>query len=255
MKNFLAILFFLSSISPVFSCSCFPSNFCDYYESSLDNETSLMFMGSYLNEEEINDWTKAFQFKVEKIYQGEIVTETSIHYTGETYVNTDSTVWLLSGSDVSCLRYLDNTSAIFIVNYNVNWFGEDQDVGYVPTICASDYFPISSTNEVTGWIWESQDETIALEEFETFLEQGCETTSTTNDFKQISVYPNPVTDILSIKCTPQCTITNIELYDIRGILIKKSNETSMDMNMLHSGVYFVKVYGQHSNYIEKVIKV
>lgn len=258
MKLFFTTLFFLSAIQSVFSCTCFPPDFCDYYESTLEDETSLIFMGSYLYEEEINDWTKAIQFKVEKIYRGEIVTETSIYYTGESYVNTDSTVWVLSGSDVSCLRYIDNSNAIFIVTYNTGLTSEEQDVGYVPTICATDYFPISNDNEVTGWIWESQNATIALEEFETLIDQGCGTTSTVDaidDSKQFSIYPNPVNDILSIKCPAQCTEINIELYDNRGNLIKTSNRTSIDMNTLNKGVYFVKIYSQDLNYMEKIIKM
>lgn len=258
MKSFLTTLFFLSYFIPVFSCTCFPLSFCDYYENNMDNETTLIFKGSYLYEEEIDSWTKAVQYKVEKIYKGEIVTETSIYYTGESYVNTDSTVWLLSGSSASCLRSLGNTTAIFIVTYNAIWGPNDMNVGYVPTICATDYLPISDNNEVTGCIWETQDVTISLEELEPLLEEGCGITSTDDtidDFNEFSIYPNPVNDILHIKCLDQCIVTNTELYDIRGNLIKRSNGNSIDMKHLSPGVYFVKAHSPQSNHIDKVIKI
>ena len=208
----------------------------------------MVFMGSYLSEEMLgSSGDKAIKFKAEKIYNGEIVTPTSIHYRGEPYVNTDSTIWLRTGSESFCGRPFDSTRAIYIVDYNswINLINPDSEVGYIPSVCFSDYFPISDDNEVTGWIWEQQDTTIALEEFEALIENTCGAISSvddTDDSNQISIYPNPVNDILSIKCSAQCTIKNIELYDIQGNLIKSSIATSIDMSNLNSGVYLSLIH-------------
>ena len=157
---------------------------------------------------------------------------------------------VLSGPDEACLRYIDNTDAFFLVTYNEGFLDNDQNVGYVPTVCASDYFPISDNDEVTGWVWESQTVTIGLEEFETLLEQGCRITSTVDaldDFNQLSVFPNPVNEILTISYPDKSTVLTTELYDNLGNLVKKSNRTSIDMNNLNAGIYFVKIYNQHSS--------
>jgi len=257
MKASLTTIFFLSSIFPLFSCFCPKPTFCDYLETTSTKETSLIFKGSYLSEEEIFGSTKAVQFKVEKIYRGEIVTENSVHYSGETYINTDSTVWVLSGPDPSCKRFIGNREAIFIVTYNPSVLA-NEEVGYVPTICATDYFPISDEDEVSEWIWANEEVTISLDEFESLIEQGCETSAidiSKEEIDQPIIYPNPVHDILQIKCSDDSKILSLELYDTQGELLNKSKGTTMDINDLSPGVYFLKVNSLKANYIEKVMKL
>ena len=119
MKLLLTILFFLSAYTSVYSCLCAPGSFCTEYEQRIEEETTVVFMGSYLSEEMLgSSGDKAIKFKAEKIYNGKIVTPTSIHYRGEPYVNTDSTIWLRTGSESFCGRPFDSTRAIYIVDYN-----------------------------------------------------------------------------------------------------------------------------------------
>jgi len=261
MRIFCTTLLLLISIGPVFSCLCFPPNFCKYVEDTKDDATTLIFKGSYLEEEELGHG-KAIKYKVEKIYNGEVVTPNSSYYTGETYVNTDSTIWLLAGSDAACLRYLENRTAIFIVTYNTGWPSLQRNFGYVPTVCASDYFPISDNDEVTGLIWKrSEEETMPLSEFEDLLKNGCGTSSTDDSidgFDQLRMYPNPVNDLLHIH-SPAIGIGNalqIALYDTQGLLMKRAEGTFIDMNNLSPGVYFVKIFNEESTtYTKKVIKI
>lgn len=258
MKTFLTFIVFLQCILPAFSCTCFPPSYCDYYEQIKDNETTLIFKGSYIKEDQIGNGSKAMEFKVEEIYKGEIVTENSIYYTGETFINTDSSVWLLSGSEASCLRFFDEATAIFVVTYNPTWSPISENFGYVPTICKSDYFPISSNEEISGWIWESEDITIPLSEFETMLEQGCMISyleNSTDEFDQLNVHPNPVKEVLNIESNYYGEELKMELYDTKGRLVKRIEESSVDLNELSPGIYFFIATFRNSTYTKKVVKM
>jgi Leucine-rich repeat (LRR) protein len=80
----------------------------------------------------------------------------------------------------------------------------------------------------------------------------------TGDFENtsVSVYPNPVKNILSI--TAKDNITSIQLFDIQGRLVSTklttSMEASIDLSQQTSGVYFLKVYTDNGMKVEKVIK-
>jgi hypothetical protein len=80
----------------------------------------------------------------------------------------------------------------------------------------------------------------------------------TGDFENtsVSVYPNPVKNILSI--TAKDNITSIQLFDIQGRLVStKLNatmEASLDLSQQMPGVYFVKVYTHNGIKVEKVLK-
>jgi len=242
MKNFITIYFLLSSI-PVFSCICTVSSFCEYYElATTTSETTLIFKGSYLSEENY----------------GEIVTESSVHYIEGSYVNTDSTVWVMSGGPDSCIRFIGDKDAIFIVRYITSPPVNEFPVRYACDICFTDYLPISENDEVTGRIYDpSEVVTISLAELEEVIEQGCVITSTldaADDVDQVKIYPNPVSDKLTIECNAALGEVIAELYDTKGNLIKTSESYSIDMNDLSSGVYFVKVSCQASYFIEKIIK-
>ncbi len=72
--------------------------------------------------------------------------------------------------------------------------------------------------------------------------------------EEISVYPNPVNDILSIQGLRSGD--QVKVFDIAGKLITESNQTSVDFSNLISGFYIVTVYNQENDivYTNKVIK-
>ncbi len=95
---------------------------------------------------------------------------------------------------------------------------------------------------------------------------GCEVTSecfdvstlsnNAFDYANLGYYPNPVSDVLTIKHSE--TITGIQLYDIAGRLVKQmsndDNEVRVDMAGMPAAFYIVKVTMENTSGEFKVIK-
>ena len=82
----------------------------------------------------------------------------------------------------------------------------------------------------------------------------------TNNNEQLSIYPNPVNDILTIDF-PAYTgrdKTMIELYSITGRLIKvlpiQSRLTQLNISDLAKGVYVIKVINDGGVEVRKIIR-
>lgn len=79
-----------------------------------------------------------------------------------------------------------------------------------------------------------------------------------NKIKKINVYPNPVSDQLTI--SGKDVIESITIHDIHGRLSKiriindASREVNFSMNDLSNGIYFVKIQTASGIQIEKIIK-
>ncbi|MFD2916010.1 T9SS type A sorting domain-containing protein [Psychroserpens luteus] len=73
---------------------------------------------------------------------------------------------------------------------------------------------------------------------------------------ETNIYPNPVNDILTIES--EAVINSASIYDINGraILTSKFNDAShqMDLSLLDSGIYFLKVFSNRGNETLKIIK-
>lgn len=72
----------------------------------------------------------------------------------------------------------------------------------------------------------------------------------------VVIYPNPVSNVLTIKA--KYTISTINIYDIYGKQIQALNaKTSMvqlDFSSYAQGVYFVKIAGNNGTFTQKVVK-
>ena len=72
----------------------------------------------------------------------------------------------------------------------------------------------------------------------------------------ISVYPNPVADILNIRV--QKTIKGVKIFDVSGHLITeikpKSDMISVDFSSYSKGLYFITIYDENTFTTTKVIK-
>lgn len=77
-----------------------------------------------------------------------------------------------------------------------------------------------------------------------------------NDFTEISLYPNPVSNKLFIDAAVQ--IDQIELYDLRGRMIMQSteNQREVELNLetLDTGMYFVQITSGEKIATHKIIK-
>ncbi len=75
--------------------------------------------------------------------------------------------------------------------------------------------------------------------------------------KDISVYPNPVNDLLNIKS--EVALEKLEIFNINGKLIfEKQLNQQLDvvsnLSFLSSGIYFLKLEGEKSSIIKRIIK-
>jgi len=238
-----------------FGCFCASLKLCKLLEITESDEKTMIFMGSYIQEESMSSWQNAFQFKVEKIYRGEVITPSSSYYNGEPYINTDSTAWLLAGASEGCLRTLSESKSIFIVTYNDFWPAHDS-IGYVPTICRYDHFYVSEDQMVTG-AWPGDDFTMGLAEFEEIITNGCTSTSTfdnTNSNK-IEVYPNPIIDVVNIDLNKSEADWQIALYDTNGNKMKDIVSTDVDVSEFDPGVYFLVFTKGKMVRTKKIVKI
>lgn len=65
--------------------------------------------------------------------------------------------------------------------------------------------------------------------------------SITSSLYEVSVFPNPVLDELTIKTAGDATIENVTLLNTQGQEIRSTINTTINMNDLAPGVYFVVV--------------
>ena len=73
------------------------------------------------------------------------------------------------------------------------------------------------------------------------------------EMSQLSVYPNPATDILYIQSL--MAVQSIVVYDIHGrIVIQAENTTSVSVSNLPNGIYLVKVKTASDETIQQVVK-
>ncbi len=76
------------------------------------------------------------------------------------------------------------------------------------------------------------------------------------DFEKstIIVFPNPVKDILSIQLTDNEILQSVEILNISGSRVTISNENTINVSQLQSGIYFVNVKTSDNNFLQKFIK-
>ena len=70
----------------------------------------------------------------------------------------------------------------------------------------------------------------------------------------LSLYPNPVSDILMIDS--KLKLEKVEIYSVLGQRIKEieSNFNSISTNYLSRGIYMVKIYSEKGTAVKKLIK-
>ncbi|MDI9308714.1 MAG: T9SS type A sorting domain-containing protein [Limnohabitans sp.] len=79
----------------------------------------------------------------------------------------------------------------------------------------------------------------------------------TNNFElnnSISVFPNPVKDILNASSTDNATITSLKIYDLQGKLIAETTNNYMNTSNLSAGLYVVKIVTAQGQLTKKFIK-
>ena len=71
----------------------------------------------------------------------------------------------------------------------------------------------------------------------------------------ISIYPNPTSDIINIEVSNALTVRSLELYNIIGKQVIKSNKvTNLNLSQLNAGIYMLKVITDSGSLTKKIIK-
>ena len=73
---------------------------------------------------------------------------------------------------------------------------------------------------------------------------------------KIVVFPNPVTSVLTIKLEIDCVLDKISVTDLSGkiILTQTQNTTTLNVENLAKGIYFLEAFSGADNYISKFVK-
>ena len=256
------IFTFLASMTTLcqllIGCSCIGNSFCSNLEKFTDNDNDLVFMGSFIQSEELEGIFSGLQFKVEKIYYGDIITPDSPLYGGEHFINSDTTVWIFSGNSAICMPDINlNQSAILSVSYKNNVYSTANEFGYATHVCDMCYLPVSESGMVSGWITEPfVDEEMSIEEFEDFFNNNCDNSSNSRDINKIEVdvFPQPTTGILKL---PELYTDNwdLRLFDSGGRQVVILKSSSIDISHLEPGIYFLQGKSQRQRFTERIIKI
>lgn len=77
--------------------------------------------------------------------------------------------------------------------------------------------------------------------------------SVTPELNAVSVYPNPTTGELKIE-NGELIIKNIRIFDMSGVSVFNTHQTTFDISHLPAGLYFIQVTTEKGIVTEKVVK-
>jgi hypothetical protein len=73
---------------------------------------------------------------------------------------------------------------------------------------------------------------------------------------QIVAYPNPMSDVLTVKLPDFNAASTIELMNVQGQVVKKvQNDAQIDVSDLTKGVYFLRAESGGKTFVQKVVKL
>ena len=70
----------------------------------------------------------------------------------------------------------------------------------------------------------------------------------------ISITPNPVVNTISVKTEKEIPNVYFEIYDITGKCIMQGPGNTINVETLHSGLYFIKIKTDHKEFTGKFVK-
>lgn len=113
----------------------------------------------------------------------------------------------------------------------------------------------SGTRLLFGSDWSGVEDGISVDSY--VAELNAYMLSTTNfETASISIYPNPVNDLLSIQ-SQNIVVTDYRIYNIQGAEIAKSavdDTNTINVEYLESGIYFIQLNSANNNALLKFIK-
>lgn len=90
----------------------------------------------------------------------------------------------------------------------------------------------------------------------TSYSENCSTASVDDNLleNQISLYPNPFTNLITIVNSSSKEIEKIEIYNSLGKRVLSTKEKVIKSSRLSRGIYYAKVYMENSSIVKKLIK-
>jgi len=70
----------------------------------------------------------------------------------------------------------------------------------------------------------------------------------------VSLYPNPVKDILNIDLLDNTSISSVKIYDLQGKLLLEKASNDIDVSSLSAGLYLIKIATEKGEFTKKFIK-
>lgn len=71
----------------------------------------------------------------------------------------------------------------------------------------------------------------------------------------LQIFPNPVSDILTVKLNSQISIRSIKTFNLIGKEVSHSyNKNYIDLNHLNSGLYIIEIKTNTNTFYKKIIK-
>ena len=164
-----------------------------------------------------------------------------------------STLVPISGSHNFYTR-ITNTNEVEFIFEGINLpFANGSNNGYVsfkiktkPTLIEGDTF----SNQVN--IYFDYNYPIVTNNYVTLIQNPLSNDQFDNE--NVSVYPNPVSDVVYFKTIEE--VSKVEIYDMSGRILSSNSilENKLDVNNLQSGNYILKIYSQNGIVTSKIIK-
>ncbi len=150
----------------------------------------------------------------------------------------------------------DQNPAIALFTYHTSFEDSDNDVNAIaiPTAYQNVLNPqtiyVRLTNDNTGFY--------VLTSFD--IETDGILTIEENILSDLSIYPNPSTEIINIQSSLLTETVGLTIYNLQGQQLFSENKTpnngtvQMDVSNLVTGIYFVKITSEGNTVIKRVIK-
>jgi len=176
-------------------------------------------------------------------------------------INYSNWIYKYDGNQWWTFAASDNVNQIYFDNIGNKWFIEDNGVsilnnfGWIHYNSPNDLLftsPKCLAENPNGDLWIGCYEGISKFSGNPL---GIAPSKIEEDNKALQIYPNPSSDIVTVKS--QYNISSIEVYDLNGRLLQskyvEAFETNLSLQSLPKGIYLIKVMGQEVSYTRKLI--
>ncbi|WP_162087003.1 DUF7619 domain-containing protein [Chryseobacterium aquaeductus] len=166
-----------------------------------------------------------------------------------------NTLQALNGSHSFVTRITNPNTVEFIFENIQLPFADATNDGYVTfKIKTKSTLTLGQSFNNTANIYFDYNFPIVTNTYTTTVQNILGTYEINNDQSEISIYPNPVKDILLIKSKEK--IVKAEIYDTAGRIVRSQsvNENSINVSELQKGNYMIRLYMKNNFVFKKFIK-